>query len=223
MKKIFVTGTDTEVGKTLVSELMLQALQAKYKKVLGFKPIAAGCQQTTYGLRNDDAVKLQQASSVEVEYKTVNPFAFEPPVAPHIAAKLADTRLDLNMLQDAYEDIACLNPDLLLIEGAGGWRLPINDDNEFLSDLVIQNQIPVVLVVGMRLGCLNHALLTYQAIMRDNLQCVGWIANQCVEPMPYYKENLHSLQKMIKAPLLAEVHFSKAPILNPEHILLSVI
>ncbi|MFC4698933.1 dethiobiotin synthase [Glaciecola siphonariae] len=211
MKSVFISGTDTDVGKTFVSRLLLQKLNKRGKRTIGFKPISAGCIETADGLRNDDALILQSASLIDAEYQHVNPIAFKPAIAPHIAAEEINQPLSLGDLQSHYEQIKQYNADLTLIEGAGGWRLPINNRGQFLSDFVIQNQIPVILVVGMRLGCLNHALLTHQAIENDQLDCVGWIANQLSCDMPYYEENLAALNKLLPAPMLAEVKFNSKP------------
>jgi len=208
MYPFFVTGTDTDVGKTFVSSLLLKELAKNQQSTLGFKPISAGCENTPEGPRNEDALILQAASSLAPAYEDVNPIAFLPPIAPHIAAEKCSREISLNELQDYYEALHKYQSDYLLIEGAGGWRLPLNSTGQYLSDFVIQNQIPVVLVVGMRLGCLNHALLTMQAIERDQLKCLGWIANQLSSDMPYYQENLATLERLIDAPLLAEVPFS---------------
>ncbi|MEM0910336.1 MAG: dethiobiotin synthase [Pseudomonadota bacterium] len=213
MQKFFVTGTDTEVGKTVVGSLLLNDLRSSYTRCQGFKPIAAGCHTTPNGRRNSDALSLQRASTQEVAYDLVNPIAYDPAIAPHIAAAEARDEITLDRLQDALDAIQATRPDLLVIEGAGGWRLPIND-TQYLSQFVQQNQMPVIIVVGMRLGCLNHAVLTYESVVYDGLPVVGWIANQCVERMPYYDENVATLTKMLDAPLLAEVAFQQTPSLQ---------
>ncbi len=213
MQTFFITGTDTEVGKTVVSCLLLKDLQSIYSKCQGFKPISAGCETTSNGLRNSDALALQAASSQSIAYELVNPLAYEPAIAPHIAAQEVSEKITLDALQDAYEAVVATQPKLLLIEGAGGWRLPINNE-EYLSQFVQQNQIPVILIVGMRLGCLNHAVLTYESIVADGTPVVGWVANQCIEKMAYYEENVATLEKMIDAPLLAEVDFQSKPVLK---------
>jgi dethiobiotin synthetase len=208
MKTLFVTGTDTDVGKTFVSKLLLGALSEMGKSTLGFKPISAGCRNTPKGLRNEDALILQAASSVSAEYQHINPIAFAPAIAPHIAAAEVGVTLSLLDLQTHYERIQQYKADYLLVEGAGGWRLPLNDKKQYLSDFVIHNKMPVLLVVGMRLGCLNHALLSYQAIERDQVNCVGWIANQLSKDMPYYEQNVATLKQLIPAPMLAQVPFA---------------
>jgi dethiobiotin synthetase len=206
----FVTGTDTDVGKTYVSNLLLRELTQRGNSTLGFKPISAGCENTPAGLRNEDALILQSASSIKAEYDHINPIAYAPPIAPHIAAELVGQSITLDTLQTHLKALEAYQADVLLIEGAGGWRLPLNRDGVYLSDFAKHNQMPVILVVGMRLGCLNHAVMSYESIVNDGLNCVGWIANQLSDDMPYYNENLASLQSLIKAPLLAEVaHQSK--------------
>lgn len=212
MKKniFFISGTDTDVGKTYVSDLLLRTLAQAGKSTLGFKPISAGCEQTPSGLRNEDALILQAAGSVRAEYDDINPIAFAPAIAPHIAAEQAGESIELSKLQTHYEKMQSYQADVLLIEGAGGWRLPLNRKGNYLSDFVLQNQLPVILVVGMRLGCLNHAMLTVQAIERDGLTCVGWIANQLSDDMPVYAENLATLRDIMPAPLIAEVPYHSA-------------
>jgi dethiobiotin synthetase len=208
MKNLFVSGTDTDVGKTFVSKLLLESVTQNKQSSLGFKPISAGCELTNDGLRNEDALILQAASSVDASYEHINPIAYEAAIAPHIAAEEQGQSISLPELQNHYERIKAYHADILLVEGAGGWRLPINNKGQYLSDFVIQNQMPVIVVVGMRLGCLNHALLTLQAIENDQLDCVGWVANQLSPNMPYYDENLASLQKLLPAPMLAEVKYA---------------
>nr|WP_136251980.1 dethiobiotin synthase [Ningiella ruwaisensis] len=208
-KSIFITGTDTDVGKTFVTALLLDALNAQGFKTLGFKPISAGCTNTSEGLRNDDALNLLAAGSLDVDYSLINPIAYEPPIAPHIAASELGQVIDLEELQSHYKAILDCGADVLFIEGAGGWRLPLNNKGQYLSDFAIRNKMPVILVVGMRLGCLNHAILSYETIEKDGLHCVGWIANQLDQNMPYYQENLNTLRSLIKAPLLAEVPFAE--------------
>ncbi|GLR72142.1 dethiobiotin synthase [Agaribacter marinus] len=213
MRSIFITGTDTDVGKTFVSKLMLDALKKDYPRTLGFKPIAAGCEHSTNGLRNEDALTLQAASTIDTDYNVINPIAFEPPIAPHIAAATQQVDLSVSVLSRHYKNACSLAPDILLTEGAGGWRLPLSankhaEKREFLSDFVAHHKMQVVLVVGMRLGCLNHAVLTYEAIKKDGLTCVGWIANRCVASMLNYEDNKQTLTKLLDAPLLAEVPYA---------------
>lgn len=207
MHTYFVTGTDTDVGKTECAVLLLNELNTLSNKTLGIKPISAGCEKTEFGLRNNDALKLQKASSMQVDYDIVNPIAYQEAIAPHIAAAKYNNKIDLNSLQDCLDRAKQLQPDRLLVEGAGGWRLPLDNRGNFMSDFALQNQMKVILVVGMKLGCLNHAVLTHQAIVADGLNCIGWIANQLSSDMPFYRENLACLDSLLDCPRVADVPF----------------
>lgn len=207
MKTIFITGTDTDAGKTVASALILKELNKMHHSTIALKPISAGCEMTVNGLRNQDALTLQDAANIELDYELVNPIAFEPPIAPHIAASKVGVSIDLNDLQTCLDNAKKHQASCILIEGAGGWRLPLNNKGLFFSDFAIHNQMQVVLVVGMKLGCLNHAVLTHQAILRDGLTCVGWVANQLSDDMLEYEENKHSLSQLLSSPLLAEIPF----------------
>ncbi len=207
MHTYFVTGTDTDAGKTVATVLLLQTLNKMNLKSLGIKPIAAGCERTSQGLRNQDALLLQAASGVKADYSLINPIAYEESIAPHIAAALHLETIELSALQSCLDKAQALNPACLLIEGAGGWRLPLDNNGLFLSDFARQNQMRVILVVGMKLGCLNHAILTHQAILADGLECVGWIANQLSKDMPFYAQNIETLQAVLPCPQLAEIPF----------------
>jgi len=198
----FITGTDTDVGKTFVSELLLKQLNQS-QPTIGYKPIAAGATFIDGLWRNDDALILQQASSPKLDYQLINPICFEQAIAPHIAAKINDAPIRLSTLSHWWQGVKHLS-SVSLIEGAGGWRLPINE-HELMSDFVCQHPFEVIIVVGMKLGCLNHALLTIEAIKRDNLKIKGWIANQLSTPMTNYDENLNYLKQAIDLPFLAEV------------------
>lgn len=206
-QSFFVTGTDTDVGKTYVSRLLLKAFNHIGQTTAGFKPVSAGCEATLEGLRNEDALILQQAASIDLPYDLVNPIALEPPVAPHLAAKEIGRAISLDELTSAYQQIQHYQPDITLVEGAGGWRLPLGQ-GKYLSDFAIQHKVPVILVVGMRLGCLNHALLTAEAIQNDGLHLAGWVANHIDPNMSLQQENLQSLAQLINAPLLASVPFN---------------
>ncbi|AWL11814.1 Dethiobiotin synthase [Saliniradius amylolyticus] len=204
MKKLFVTGTDTDVGKTFATSAILNQLKQRRFSTAGFKPVAAGCNNLGGALRNDDALLLQRESTVELTYEQVNPCAYEQPIAPHIAAESLGQRIDLDPLNQAVSNIERMQPDYLVAEGAGGWRLPLTD-GIYLSDFVKQQQMQVIMVVGLRLGCLNHALLTAEAIQNDGLKLVGWIANQVDWQMPYADDNLNYLHKSIQAPFLGKI------------------
>lgn len=203
-KGFFVTGTDTEVGKTYVTCLLLKALAAAGATCAGFKPVAAGCEKTAEGLRNQDALELQQATSVHLPYALVNPIAFARPVAPHLAAAQLGQRIDMAKIEQGYRALQAQMAGIILVEGAGGWRLPLGH-GQFLSDFVRRQNMPVILVVGMRLGCLNHALLTAEAIRADGLPIAGWVANQIDPAMALAADNLVSLQQLLAEPFLGYV------------------
>jgi len=205
-KTFFVTGTDTDAGKTICCKALLQAANKENITTLAYKPIAAGCQLTIDGLRNEDALILQENCSVDVPYHAINPFAFKLPIAPHIAAQLENKIIKLTDISRGLKVLQEKGADIIIVEGAGGWRLPVND-KETLSDWVVAENLPVILVVGMKLGCLNHALLTYETITNDGLKVIGWIANQLQAEMPYYQENLQMLSAKINAPMIAEIPY----------------
>lgn len=202
----FIAGTDTDVGKTLVSTAVLQAAKEKSLRTLGLKPVAAGCDQTSDGLRNDDALALSQWATVELSYEQVNPITLVSPVSPHIAAAQENKRLSADRVV-GYCRGAMMNPfDLCLVEGAGGWLAPISM-RETMADIAKHLSEPVILVVGVRLGCLNHALLTADAIRRDGLKLAGWVANIVDDNMLAVEENIETLQHMLPAPMLGKIPF----------------
>ncbi|WP_374358402.1 dethiobiotin synthase [Chitinimonas sp.] len=208
MSGFFVTGTDTEVGKTVGTCALLQALAAEGLQVAGMKPLASGCTVNAQGkLENDDVLAHRRASNVLVARELANPYAFVPPISPHLAAQEAGVGIDLSLIESRYAALAA-QCDVVLVEGAGGWLAPI-DDRRSMADLAAALGLPVILVVGMRLGCLNHAMLTVEAIKARGLQLAGWVAN-CVDPaMLRPAENLDYLRKRITAPLLGVIpHFS---------------
>ncbi|MBD2857999.1 dethiobiotin synthase [Spongiibacter sp. KMU-158] len=203
-KRFFIAGTDTDAGKTLVACAILEAAKQQNLKTLAIKPVAAGAEDFGDGLRNDDALNLQQSMTEPLAYASLNPVVFAPPIAPHIAAEQAGKRVTVSQLAGYCRGVMMKPVDMLLIEGAGGWRVPLNQ-RETLADLAIELQTPVVLVVGMKLGCLNHALLTVEAIQRDGLPLAGWVANQIDGEMRCFDENLQTLQGMIPAPCLGVI------------------
>ncbi len=212
MKSIFITATDTEVGKTTIASgiLTMMASTDKNYKVVGFKPIAAGCEWLDGQWKNEDALALQQASNLDLNYSLVNPFALKSPIAPHIAAEQDDIRICSTTLSQYFEHFKSTLADLVVVEGAGGWQLPINE-TEYLSDWVVSQKLPVVLVVGLKLGCINHALLTAMAIKQAGAQLIGWVGNHVDPDMLCQSENIKSLQHRLGAPCLGIV-----PHLNPE-------
>lgn len=200
-KAWFVTGTDTGVGKTAISCALLAAAAEAGLRTAAVKPVAAGCDDNGH---NEDALQLLDCMTEPLDYAQVNPVALDAPIAPHIAAERQGKRLQASRLAGICRGVMMGSAEFVLIEGAGGWRVPISP-RETLADLAVQLQVGVILVVGMRLGCINHALLTAEAIRRDGLVLAGWVANQPGETMICHKENLNTLQRLIPAPLLGEV------------------
>lgn len=202
---LFVTGTDTGVGKTRVAAALCHAMAARGVQVAAMKPVASGCTLTPDGLRNDDALALLAAMNVRALYSEVNPYAFVPAVAPHIAARQAATEIDFAVLDRAFERLR-MRAQVMIVEGAGGWLCPLDATRGF-ADLAVRWQTEVILVVGMRLGCLNHALLTVESIERRGLALRGWVAN-CIDPQfECLAENMSTLQSRISAPNLGRVSF----------------
>ena len=203
MTGYFITGTDTGVGKTCVSLALMRAFKLQDNKVAGMKPVSAGCIRTDKGLRNDDAIQLQNESSIEIPYSSVNPYAYEPPIAPHIAAQEAGEKIELDTITACYNEIA-KQSDIVIVEGAGGWLVPISG-TETMADVAVRLQLPVILVVGMQLGCLNHALLSVASIKASELTLAGWIANHASKHMEKSQKNIDSLTHRISAPLLGVI------------------
>lgn len=204
-KTFFVTGTDTGVGKTLMSAGLLLAAKERGLSTAALKPVAAGCEVTAEGLRNDDALLLQSVITQPLAYEQVNPVALEPAIAPHIAAQQARRVLSVDRIAGFCRGVLH-QADFTLVEGAGGWRVPLNPA-ETLADLARTLQLPVILVVGIRLGCINHAMLTVEAIARDGLPLAGWVANIIDPDMPCQQENILSLQQRLAAPCLGVVPY----------------
>jgi dethiobiotin synthetase len=202
----FVIGTDTNVGKTYIASALVRHFVAKGKQTVGMKPIASGCEPNQRGeLINEDVLSLSDASNVKGPLDLVNPYRFLPAIAPHLAAEQAGVVMRLDTIAQAYQDLTAL-AEVVIVEGAGGFFVPINA-TETLADLVLQLNIPLILVVGMRLGCINHALLTVEALNRRGLKLAGWIANQIEPDMPMFDENLISLQDRISGPCLSVVRW----------------
>ncbi len=200
-KGFFVTGTDTSIGKTTVACALLRAFAAQGKKVVGMKPIAAGSENGQWL----DVEQLLAASNVNVTRQQINPYAFDPPISPHIAAQQAGVEIDLAVIQRAYQTLSN-QADIVIVEGAGGFLVPLNAQQTG-ADLACALNIPAILVVGMRLGCLNHALLTAQAIRAAGLILVGWVAN-CVDlQMLVLEENIVTLEQRLGCPLIGVVPF----------------
>jgi dethiobiotin synthetase len=197
----FVTGTDTGVGKTTVSCALLRAFAAQGKRVIGMKPVVAGSENGKW----PDVEQLIAASNISAAREHVNPYAFDPPISPHIAAQQAGIEIDLAVIQHAYQALSN-QADIVIVEGAGGFLVPVNQTQNG-EDLARALNLPVILVVGMRLGCLNHAMLTAQAIRVAGLPLAGWIAN-CVDPqMRVLEENIATLEQRLACPLLGVLPF----------------
>ncbi|WP_195707272.1 dethiobiotin synthase [Vibrio cincinnatiensis] len=205
IKALFIAGTDTDVGKTVVSKAILQACAEKGLSTIGYKPVSAGCEKTEQGLRNDDALHLLQAATEKMPYEDINPYALALPTSPHIAAKHEHQLIDYSVLSEKLTKLKT-QADVVLVEGAGGWRVPISD-TESLSSWVQQEQLPVVLVVGIKLGCLSHALLTAESIKADGLNLVGWVANRINPGTEHYADIISLLEARIEAPKLGEIPY----------------
>jgi dethiobiotin synthetase len=201
----FVTGTDTGVGKTLVACAVLRAFARTGKSVVGMKPIAAGREAG----RIADVEALARASTVSAGPQIVNPYAFEPAIAPHIAAELAGMEIDLEAIARAYGELSRM-ADIVVVEGVGGFLVPLNAAQTG-ADLATRLRLPIVIVVGMRLGCLNHALLTRRQIKDSRLRCAGWVANCILPDMPYLDRNVRALEQRLDCPLLGVVPFRQNP------------
>jgi dethiobiotin synthetase len=206
---LFITGTDTEIGKTEITLGLMAALQQSGMTVLGMKPIAAGCAATADGLRNDDAQRIQEQASAWRAYSEVNPYAFAPPIAPHIAAQRDAKAIQLEPILEAYRAMAA-DADWVLVEGVGGWRVPLGPTLS-LADLAQRLDLPIVLVVGMRLGCINHALLSAESILASGLTLRGWVANQIDPAMAAFEDNLATLQAQLPGPCLGIVPWLQHP------------
>lgn len=206
---LFVTGTDTGCGKTEVSLGLMHWFQARGLKVFGMKPVASGCEVTEQGLCNQDALSLQRQASRPLPYARVNPYAFAPPVAPHLAAEQAGVSIDLAVIRSAWQGLA-EQADLVVVEGVGGWRVPLGPGLE-QADLVRAMDLPVVLVVGLRLGCLNHALLSAEGILASGARLLGWAANSVDPGMLLPQQNITALAERLPAPCLGRVPWLAHP------------
>lgn len=201
MQTLFITGTDTEVGKTVAAGAIVRRLVAMGQQVAVMKPVASGCERSDGHLHNADALALMEASNISSAYADVNPYAFEPAIAPHIAAARANVDIDPEV---ASAPLAGLEANWLVVEGAGGWLVPLSGQLMF-PDLVRRFTNEVVLVVGLKLGCINHALLSARQIEQDGFHLKGWVANHIDPDMPHRRENLATLKEKLDAPLLAEI------------------
>ena len=207
MSKIyFIAGTDTGVGKTTISVRLLKQYEKEGLSTLGIKPVASGCHVTGGRLQNNDALALQSASTIKLPYDAINPFAYAEPIAPHIAASKCGDDLSVEKLLNKTRDALSVDADVILVEGVGGWCVPLNDD-ELMSDFVSALNLQVILVVGMRVGCLNHAIQTFHQLCSDKIELVSWVAN-CIDPnMCYIGENIVALEKYFQLPCKEVVEF----------------
>jgi len=201
----FITGTDTECGKTAMTLGLMQKLQSTGYSVLGMKPVASGAVPTADGLRNDDARRILRQASIPLQYDLVNPFAFEPPIAPHVAAEQAGMDIRFDRILESLRELSN-RADLVVVEGVGGWRVPLGNDGA-VSDLARAMNLPVVLVVGMKLGCINHALLTAESILSGGFKMTGWVANVVHPEMLEQEANIATLKREITAPCLGVVPY----------------
>jgi dethiobiotin synthetase len=203
---IFVTGTDTGVGKTLVASALLRAFALSGLRAVGMKPVATGCRLDAHDRANEDVAALTAASNISVPIDLINPYCFEPAIAPHLAAQQAGSSISLTRIRQCYLSLAS-RADRVVVEGAGGLLVPLSPREDW-GDLVRFLDLSVVLVVGMRLGCLNHALLTAEAIRSRGLPFAGWVANRIDSAMPFFEDNLETLRQKLAAPLIAIVPFA---------------
>lgn len=200
----FITGTETEIGKTTIACGLLQAARQAGLSTAAAKPVASGCERRPEGLRNSDALALLDECTLPLSYEEVNPFAFAPAIAPHLAAREVGVALSTETLIGPVRRVLERGADFTVVEGAGGWRVPLAGE-ESLSDLAIALGLPVILVVGVRLGCINHAVLSAEAILRDGLQLAGWVANIVDPHTSRLEENLATLAERLPAPCIGRV------------------
>lgn len=210
-KGYFITGTDTDCGKTLAALALMHCLQSRGEQVLGMKPVAAGATRTSSGLCNGDALKLQAQGSSRQPYETVNPYLFVPPVAPHLAAEQSGTTIDFSHIVDCYRQLAG-NADRVVVEGAGGWRVPLGPEGG-IAELAGRLGLPVILVVGLRLGCINHALLSAESILASGARLAGWIGNRVDPAMDQPEANIETLRQQLAFPCLGIIPHMDSPLI----------
>ena len=205
----FITGTDTDVGKTYIASALIKHLCEQGLQAVGMKPVAAGAELVSGRLLNSDVIELIKAGNVDADLALINPYVFAPEIAPHIAAERVGVTVSLDNIQQAF-DVLQAKADVVVVEGAGGFRVPINHE-QTMADLVVKLTLPVILVVGVRLGCINHALMTAGSIRAAGLNLVGWVANRIDPNMPAIEENIATLKAMLKAPCIADVAWGEEP------------
>jgi dethiobiotin synthetase len=209
MPAVFIAGTDTGIGKTHAGCALLHALRRAGHHACGMKPVASGCVETADGLRNDDALALQAASSASLPYASINPIALRDPLSPHLAAAHDGVEISLAPLRAAFDHLQT-DHRCVVVEGVGGWLVPLAP-GLFAADIAKQWRLPVILVVGLRLGCLNHALLSARAIIDDGCQLLGWIGNSIDPAMEALDENLATLERLLPSPCLGVLPHGVAP------------
>lgn len=207
---LFITGTDTGCGKTEITLGLMHALQQRGESVLGMKPVASGAEKTGEGLRNEDALRIQAQCSHQLAYERVNPFAYSPPIAPHLAAEASGRAIELDSIRAAYRQLS-QKADRLIVEGVGGWLVPLSAETT-VADLALRLELPVILVVGLRLGCINHALLTQAAMQQSGVRTLGWVGNQVEAGMDSLEGNIASLRERLTAPCLGVVPWLDHPL-----------
>ena len=205
----FITGTDTDVGKTYIASALVQHFCQQGLQAVGMKPVAAGAELVDGRLLNSDVTELIKAGNVDADLALINPYVFAPAIAPHIAAEQAGIRVLLDNIQQSF-DVLQTKADVVVVEGAGGFRVPINRQ-ETMADLAVKLNLPIILVVGVRLGCINHALMTAGSIRAAGLNLVGWVANRIDPNMPAIEENIATLKALIKSPCIADVAWGEEP------------
>jgi dethiobiotin synthetase len=215
-RAVFIAGTDTGIGKTHAACTLLHALRIAGHDACGMKPVASGCVETADGLRNDDALALQAASSTPPAYALVNPVALRDPLSPHLAAANDGMRISLAPMRAAFEQLRS-GHRRIVVEGVGGWLVPLAP-GLFAADIAKQWQLPVILVVGLRLGCLNHALLSAQAIVADGCRLLGWVGNRLDPAMDAVEENLATLRELLPAPCLGVLPYGMVPAQAASHL-----
>ncbi len=197
---IFITGTDTGIGKTIASCALMHELAKQGYKVAGMKPIASGARIQNGQLQNEDALALIQHANICVDYKQVNPYCFEPAIAPHIAAEQAGVDIDISMIQESFTELS-KQADWVVVEGVGGWLVPVNEE-QAVADIALALQLPVILVVGLRLGCINHALLTMDSMRSKNVNIMGWITSQVDPTLAATEQIIKTLQNKLHSAYL---------------------
>ncbi len=205
-KGFFITGTDTNVGKTWATIALMRHFKNQGYSVIGMKPVAAGCEWQDGVLKNQDALLMQENASLAIDYQMINPYAFEMPVSPHLAAA-GKNSVQLNVIEKTFDELK-EKSDVIVVEGAGGWLAPLSFNYD-IADLAKTLHLPVILVIAIRLGCINHARLTFQAIQAEKVVCAGWLAMIVDPKMPMKTENIAMIKGKISAPLIGVLPYSE--------------